>query len=189
MRKRKRTEGKNHQRTEGKRNLKKSRDERTLQRRFDHPGSRGNVDGQQEINERWFGSHGFDARSNETREIFTEDELRPRGTLQGSINGRCRGRRTVQRDSLCGTGLRVPQAGQERLRKRDGTTRQGNGDPQRREGEVVREDRGKEEQDSTSETEASGRKQRSGRRERCTAQPEGGPGRPMVTTQNVSPSV
>ena len=118
-------------------------------------------------------SHGFDARSNEisggsrrwigTREIFTEDELRPRGTIQGPINGRCRGGRIVQRDSLCGSGLRVPHTGQERLRKRDEKARHGNGDPQRGE-EVVREDRG-EEQDSTSETEASGRKQGPGRRE------------------------
>ena len=162
-------------------------DEHTLQCRSDHPRSRGNVDGQQEINERWFGSHRFGARSNKisssprrwigTREIFTEDELRPRGTLQGPINGRCRGGRTVQRDGLCGSGLRVPQAGQERLGKRDGTTRQGNGDPQHG-GEVVREDRGDEEQDSTSETEASGCEQGPGRHERRITQPDGGPGRP-----------
>ena len=92
-----------------------------------------------------------DARWIGTREIFTEDKLRPRPT-----NGRCRDGRTVQRDSLCRSRLCVPQAGQERLRKSDGTTQQSNGDPQRREGEVVPEDRGEEEQNSTSETEGSG---------------------------------
>ena len=43
---------------------------------------------------------------------------------------------------------------------------------------MVREDRGEEEQDSTPETEATGCGQGPGRRERRTAQPEGGPGRP-----------
>ena len=67
---------------------------------FDHPGSRGNVDGQQETNERWFGSYQFDTRRVEIssgsrrwigdHEIFTEDKLRPRRTLERPIDGRCR---------------------------------------------------------------------------------------------------
>ena len=131
------------------------RDEHALQRGFDHPGSHGNVDGQQETNERLFGSHGFDTRSFEisggirrrvgTREIFTKDGLRFRGTLEKPINGGCRGRKAVQRDSLRGSGVRASQAGQERLRKRDEKARQGNGKTLRGEGKVVRENGGKKE--------------------------------------------
>ena len=98
--------------------------------------------------------------------------------MERPINARCRGGRTVQRDSLCGGGVRVPQVGQERSRKGDGTTRQGNGKTKQGKIKMVRENCGKKEQDSVTTTEAPGCKQRPGRRKRRVTQPEGGHGRP-----------
>ena len=58
-------------------------------------------------------------------EISSEKGLHSEHTFQ--INGERGSRRTIQRDSLCESWVRVSQTGQERLRERDGKTQQGYG--------------------------------------------------------------
>ena len=83
---------------------------------------------------------------------------------------------TIQRDSLCGSRLRVSQTGQERLRERDEEAQRGHGKTFRGKGKMVRKDGGKEKQDSVVTTRTFGCKQGLRRGERTPSQPENGYG-------------
>ena len=77
-------------------------------------------------------------------------------------------------NAIAFAGAGVSQTGQERLRERDEETQRGYGETFRGKRKMVRENGGKEEQDSVATTKTFGCEQRPGRSERSPSQPENG---------------